>query len=89
MTQHQPNTSNKIQSPHPSLQAILSNLRTLSEENQRARPIFDNRAKAQLFIDIQGRDGRAKLWLTPVWRIDHDDLTNSEIQAWSVTRFAC
>ena len=89
----------KIQSPYPLLQSILQGLRFLNQAEQGrptldnrsafdARAVFDNRAKAQLFIDIQSREGDPGLWLTPVWRVDHDDLTNSEIIAWGVARYA-
>ena len=79
----------KLRSPHPALQAVLPRLRALNPERSESRPVFDNKAKARLFIDIQEREGDRYLMLTPVWGIDHTDLAASEIKGWTVTRYPC
>jgi hypothetical protein len=89
MTQNRQNDSNKIQSPYPALQAVLPRLRALNPERNENRPVFDNKSKARLFIDIQEREQDKQLMLTPVWGIDHGDLSASEIRGWTATRFPC
>ncbi len=79
----------KMRSPHPALQAVLPRLRALNPERSESRPVFDNKAKARLFIDIQEREEDRALMLTPVWGIDHTDLQSSQIKGWTVTRYPC
>lgn len=79
----------KIMSPHPHLQTVLPRLRALNPDRNESRPIFDNKAKAKLFIDIQEREEGKDLFLTPVWAIDHTDLASSDIKGWTVTKYPC
>lgn len=83
------NDAAKIRSPHPALQSVLPRLRALNPERNESRPVFDNKAKAKLFIDIQEREEDKELMLTPVWGVDHTDLESSEIKGWTVTKFPC
>lgn len=89
MTQNQPGEASKIQSLYPDLQAVLPKLSALNPDAADPRPVFDNRAKARLFIDIQTDDSNHPLVLMPVWEIDHNDLDASHIGAWSVTSRPC
>ncbi|AWV90878.1 hypothetical protein [Bradymonas sediminis] len=89
MSQNLEGNATKIKSPHPDLQAILPRFRALNPDAAESRPVFDNRAKARLFIDIQSVDEQQKLRLMPLWDIDHGDLEASKIRAWSVTRRPC
>lgn len=83
------NEATKRRSPHPALQAVLPRLRALNPERSESRPVFDNKSKARLFIDIQEREEGKALMLTPVWAIDHTDLEASEIKGWTVTKYPC
>lgn len=89
MSEKQPDIPHKIQSPYPGLQTLLPRLRALNAGDEESRAIFDNRAKAQLFIDIQQQQEGRALMLTPVWRIDHANLIASKIRGWSATRYPC
>jgi hypothetical protein len=89
MNRNQSSDVTKIRSPHPALQSVLPRLRALNPERNESRPIFDNKAKAKLFIDIQEREEERDLMLTPVWGIDHTDLQSSEIRGWTVTKHPC
>ncbi len=90
MTREQREEPTKIKSPHPALQAVLPRLRALNPDgSESSRPIFDNKAKAKLFIDIQEREEDRELMLAPVWKLDHTDLGASEIKGWTVTRYPC
>lgn len=88
MTYDPQDETDKIRSPHPHLQSVLPRLRALNPESARknGKPIFDNKAKARLFIDIQRREEGVDLRLTPVWSVDHTDLQASSIEGWTVTR---
>jgi hypothetical protein len=89
MTRQQQEEPSKKRSPHPALQSVLPRLRALNPERNESRPVFDNKAKAKLFIDIQEREEDKELMLTPVWGVDHTDLESSEIKGWTVTRYPC
>ena len=89
MNREQTNEAVKIRSPHPGLQSVLPRLRALNPEGKESRPVFDNKAKAKLFIDIQEREEDKVLLLTPVWGVDHTDLESSEIKGWTVTKYPC
>lgn len=88
MTQNSADDAAKIKSPHSDLQAILPRFRALNPEPADARPVFDNRAKARLFIDIQPLAEQQRLRVMAVWQINHADLQASHIRGWSVTRWA-
>jgi len=88
MTQNTPDDAAKMKSPHSDLQAILPRFRALNPDAAEARPVFDNRAKARLFIDIQPGAEQQRLHLMAVWQINHADLEASDIRGWSVTRWA-
>jgi hypothetical protein len=89
MKRQQQEEPSKKRSPHPALQSVLPRLRTLNPDTNESRPVFDNKAKAKLFIDIQEREEDDQLMLTPVWGIDHTDLEDSDINGWTVTRHPC
>lgn len=89
MTQNSPGDANKIKSPHPGLQAVLPGFRALNPDPADVRPVFDNRAKARLFIDIQAPDEQQHMKVMAVWDIDHADLEASKVRGWSVTRRPC
>jgi hypothetical protein len=89
MKRQQQTETDKLRSPHPGLQSVLPRLKSLNSERAESRPIFDNKAKAKLFIDIQEREQDNELMLTPVWRIDHTDLGSSEVKGWTVTKYPC
>ncbi len=82
-----PEQGRNASSPYPALQAVLPRLAALNP-NHTQRPVFDERGKAELYIDVQAEDGD-DFTLIPVWGIDHQDLQTSEIQAWSVTEYPC
>lgn len=88
MTRESHDETDKISSPHPGLQAVLPRLRALNPErdSEEGKPVFDNKAKARLFIDIQRREEGHELRLGPVWSIDHTDLEGSQIEGWTVLR---
>ena len=77
-------TEEKFSSPHASLQSVLSQLGRLSPRNRPA-PLFQTRDTAERVIAVSATTAGTDVSLTPVWGIDHDDLANSEIVAWSVT----
>jgi len=76
----------KIQSVHPALQAMLPKLaQSMARE---WRPIFPDREEAEDFIaKFQKREVGPALGLNPVWAIDHADLTRSRVVGWSVTEY--
>ncbi|MFW5967788.1 MAG: hypothetical protein ACOCV2_09735 [Persicimonas sp.] len=88
MTRESHDETDKISSPHPALQSVLPRLRALNPDRGReeGKPVFDNKAKARLFIDVQRREEGRQLRLTPVWAIDHTDLQGSDIEGWTVVR---
>lgn len=88
MAQNTPDDAAKVKSPHSDLQAILPGFRALNPEAAEARPVFDNRAKARLFIDIQPSAEQQQLRLMAVWQVNHTDLEASTIRGWSVTRWS-
>ena len=84
---HTPIEDGRVSSPYPALQSILPRLAALNP-NHEPRPVFEERGKADLYIDVEAEDGD-QLMLIPVWSIDHNDLRSSGIQAWSFTRHPC
>lgn len=77
-------TENKLNSPHPALQTVLSQLGRLSVRRG-TTPIFSSRDAAEHVIAISATATGRDVALTGVWTIDHEDLTSSEIVAWTVT----
>jgi hypothetical protein len=49
------------------------------------RPAFEEREEAEKLIAAVATEEDRELFLNPVWAIDHEDLTNSQIVGWSVT----
>ena len=82
-----PEQGRNASSPYPALQAVLPRLAALNP-NHKQRPVFDERGKAELYIDVQAEDGE-DLTLIPVWAINHTDLQSSTISGWSVTEYPC
>ena len=73
----------RIQSPHAALQSMLPRLSTLGPSAD-WRPVFRERGHAERLIAIADQiDGR-DLHLSPIWAVNHDDLTGSQIVAWTV-----
>ena len=76
----------KIQSAHPALQAMLPRLAQLG--GREWRPVFQGRDEAEKFIENYARrEVGPELQLHGVWAIDHADLTNSRLHAWSVVEY--
>lgn len=82
-----PEQGRNASSPYPALQAVLPRLAALNP-NHTQRPVFDERGKAELYIDVQAEEGD-DYTLIPVWAINHTELQKSEMQGWSVTEFPC
>lgn len=82
-----PEQGRDASSPYPALQAVLPRLAALNP-NHTQRPVFDERGKAELYIDVQAEEGE-EYALIPVWGINHTDLQESTIEAWSVTKYPC
>jgi hypothetical protein len=74
----------KITSPYAELQALLPRLRDVSP-NAQWRPAFEDRDEAESLIAVVATEEERELFLNPIWAIDHDDLTHSQIVGWSVT----
>ncbi len=77
----------KLQSPYPALQALLPRLSNLSPSKKQG-PIFRQREEAEFFIRNITNNSESRI-LIPVWVIDHNDLQNSKILSWSITRHCC
>ncbi len=75
--------TNNIISNTRKLQLVLQNLH-LATPRRTIRPIFDTEADAQEFIERVRLEGHTNVNIRPVWNIDHDNLENSSIRAWSV-----
>lgn len=73
----------KITSPHGDLQAMLSQLGRLSPR-RRVAPAFTDRQAAEQIVAVTATAAQSPLALAPVWAINHDDLVDSEIVAWTV-----
>jgi len=76
----------KEQSPHPRLQALLPQLASIGPDSDN-RPVFDERAEAEKYVQKQRTQEGEDIYLNPVWAIDHTDLRNSNIAGWSVTEY--
>jgi len=73
--------------PHAPLFEHLVRLRELAPAPEAPRPMFDTVGEAEVAAANESRrTGRLHL-ATPVWRIDHDALEDSEPVAWSFSRF--
>lgn len=70
-------------SPHAGLQVLLSQLGRLSPR-RRAVPTFSDRDAAEHVIAISASATGTRVALAPIWAIDHENLVDSEIVAWTV-----
>ena len=77
-------TDERIASPHAGLQVILSHLRGLSPHSRRA-PSYSERNAAEKIIAVAAQQTGEEVNVTPIWRINHASLVDSEVVAWSVT----
>ncbi len=77
----------RLQSLYPALQAVLPKLANLSPSKVKG-PVFRQREEAEFFIRNVSKQSENKV-LIPVWIIDHNDLRNSKILSWSITRHCC
>lgn len=77
----------RLQSPYPALQAVLPKLANLSPSKVKG-PVFRQREEAEFFIRNISNKSDSRI-LIPVWVIDHNDLRNSKILSWSITRHCC
>lgn len=74
----------KIQSPHAALQNVLQRLGTIGAYSE-WRPAFRERTQAENLIAVVASAEGKNVNLSPIWSIDHDDLTESRIVGWTVT----
>lgn len=77
----------RLQSLYPALQAVLPKLANLSPSKIKC-PVFRQREEAEFFIRNISNKSESRI-LIPIWIIDHNDLRNSKILNWSITRHAC
>ena len=77
-------THDRYTSPHAELQLLLRQIGELSPRHRRS-PVFTSRNAAERIIAVSATATGAEVALTPVWALDPDDLTESEIVAWTVT----
>lgn len=77
----------KLQSSYPALQTLLPKLASLSPSKVKG-PTFRQREEAEFFIRNISNKSDNKI-LIPIWIIDHNDLRNSKILSWSITRHCC
>ncbi len=73
-----------VQSPHPDLQAVLPRLATVGPHFQQ-RPLFDDLGEAQEHLEDMGAQATYKV--VPVWAINHNDLTSSQVVNWTFVRY--
>ncbi len=77
-------TTNPVSSPHPALQALLPRLGSIGT-NTENQPVFDEPADAEAYIE-KHEDG-GDFHIVPVWAINHEDLTSSQVVNWTYKRW--
>lgn len=76
--------STPVRSPYPALQALLPRLATIGTNSEKA-PVFDDYTDAEAYREKLNTD--EKVYIIPVWAINHTDLTSSEVVNWTFTRW--